>query len=191
MNDLNDVASARKRLEELEREIAARHEERRTLLKSISGERVQDYELKNRDGAVTRLSEMFGDKKELMLVHNMGRSCPYCTLWADGFNGVAGHLDNRVAFALVSPNPPDVQKKFAESRGWTFTMYSSEGSSFTRDMGYEIDHEGQPYQLPGVSVFTKDAEGNITRTAHDFFGPGDPYAGIWHLFELLPDGPDG
>lgn len=191
MNDLNDTASGRKRLEELEREIAARHEERRTLLKTLSGERVQDYGLKNRDGSVTRLSEMFGDIKELMLVHNMGRSCPYCTLWADGFNGVAEHLNNRLAFALVSPNPPHVQKEFAESRGWKFTMYSSEGSTFTRDMGYEVDHEGQPYQLPGVSVFTKDEEGNITRTAHDFFGPGDSYAGIWHLFELLPGGPDG
>lgn len=191
MNDLNNTTEIRKRLETLEQEIAGKHDERRELLKQLAGEKVQNYALKNWNGGITSLSDMFGDRSELIIVHNMGRSCPYCTLWADGFNGVAHHLNNRVAFALVSPNSPEIQKDFAESRGWNFTMYSTEGSGFTRDLGYEIDHEGQPYQLPGVSVFTKDAEGNITRASRDFFGPGDPYAGIWHLLDLLPNGPDG
>lgn len=191
MNEQKDTADIQKRLEEIEQEIAGKHDERRALLKQMSGETVRNYELKNWDGGTTPLSEMFGDKEELMIVHNMGKSCPYCTLWADGFNGVAHHLNNRVAFALASPNPPEVQKAFAESRGWNFTMYSTEGSSFTRDLGYEIDHEGQLYQLPGVSVFTKDTDGTITRASRDVFGPGDSYAGIWHLFELLPNGPNG
>ena len=190
MSEQNGVQKIQQRLEALEIEISGKQQERRELLKEIAGEQVQDYELKDWSGSTIRLSEMFGDKSELMLIHNMGRSCPYCTLWADGFNGVTGHLNNRLAFGVVSPNSPEVQKEFAESRGWTFTMYSAEGSTFTRDLGYEIDHEGQPYQLPGVSVFTKDADGTITRVSRDFFGPGDPYSAIWHLLDLLPNGPN-
>lgn len=191
MIEQNGTVDVFRRVEEIENEIAAKQKERRELMRQLAGESVQDYALKNWNGSATRLSEMFGDKDELMIVHNMGRSCPYCTLWADGFNGVTNHLSDRVAFAVVSPNPPEVQKEFAGSRGWNFTMYSAEGSTFTRDLGYEVDHEGEPYQLPGVSVFTKDAEGNLTRVSRDMFGPGDPYAGIWHLFDLLPNGPGG
>lgn len=191
MSTHNHSTAIQQKLEALEREITEKQSERRELLKQMSGERVHNYALKNWGGTTTTLAEMFGDKDELLIVHNMGRSCPYCTLWADGFNGVAHHLNNRVAFALVSPNSPDVQKEFAQSRGWTFTMYSAEGSDFTRDLGYEVEHEGRPYQLPGVSSFTKDSEGNITRISRDFFGPGDSYAGIWHLLDLLPNGPNG
>ena len=51
-----------------------------------------------------RLSELFGDKENLILIHNMGRSCSSCTMWADGVNGVYDHLASRAAFALPSRN---------------------------------------------------------------------------------------
>jgi predicted dithiol-disulfide oxidoreductase (DUF899 family) len=38
---------------------------------------VKDYVLKDKDGRDIMLSEMFGDKKELIVVHNMGKSCSY------------------------------------------------------------------------------------------------------------------
>jgi hypothetical protein len=37
---------------------------------------------------------------------------------------------------VSSPDPPDVQQKFAASRGWVFPMVSHMGSSFAEDMGY-------------------------------------------------------
>jgi predicted dithiol-disulfide oxidoreductase (DUF899 family) len=30
-----------------------------------------------------RLSELFAGKADLILIHNMGTTCPNCTLWAD------------------------------------------------------------------------------------------------------------
>ena len=48
--------------------------------------KVQDYELKTRTGATVKLSSLFNGKRYLIVVHNMGKSCPYCTLWADGIN---------------------------------------------------------------------------------------------------------
>ena len=35
----------------------------------------------------TNLVELFGEKDKLLVIHNMGQGCRYCTLWADGFNG--------------------------------------------------------------------------------------------------------
>ncbi len=157
----------------------------------IGPERVQDYELQGREGSV-RLSEMFGDKEDLILIHNMGSECPYCTMWADEFQGVLRHLQDRAAFVLVSPNSVDVQQVLRRKRGWTFEMYSAEGTSFIRDMGFESD--GVSYNsnaMPGVSTFRKNADGSIDRVARDFFGPGDLYCGAWHLFDLLADGAGG
>lgn len=190
MNDRTSKKAIEEQLEILEQEIAERQETRRELLATLSGETVDDYAFTGPNGRI-QLSELFGERDELLLIHNMGRQCSYCTLWADTFNGVTQHLQDRTAFVVVSPNSPEVQQEFAESRGWTFPMYSTEGSSFSRDMGFEIDHEGKPWQLPGVSVFRKNEDGSITRTIRDFFGPGDPYAGIWHLFSLLPEGSNG
>ena len=34
-------------------------------------------------------------KDDLVVIHNMGASCAYCTLWGDGFNGVYEHLANK------------------------------------------------------------------------------------------------
>jgi predicted dithiol-disulfide oxidoreductase (DUF899 family) len=158
------------------------------LSRRIGPERVQDYELQGREGSV-RLSEMFGDKQDLILIHNMGSECPYCTMWADEFNGVLRHLQDRAGFVVVSPNSVDVQQAVREKRGWTFDMYSAEGTSFIKDMGFESD--GVSYNsnaMPGVSTFRKNADGTIDRIAKDFFGPGDLYCSVWHLFDLLADG---
>ena len=59
-------------------------------------------------------------------------------------------------------------------------------------MGFRWEEEEflSGYQ-PGVSVFRKKADGRIVRVAKDLFGPGDLYCGVWHLFDLLPDGPAG
>ena len=160
------------------------------LCRRIGPERVEDYELQGREGGV-RLAEMFGDKQDLILIHNMGSECPYCTMWADGFNGALRHLQDRAAFVVVSPNSVDVQQVVREKRGWTFEMFSAEGTSFIKDMGFES--EGVSYNsnaMPGVSTFRKNADGTIDRIAKDFFGPGDLYCGVWHLFDLLADGVD-
>jgi predicted dithiol-disulfide oxidoreductase (DUF899 family) len=89
---------------------------------------VEDYTFVSARGDTVTLSSLFGDKDELIAIHNMGRACPYCTMWADGFNGLARHLEDRAAFVVVSPDPPEEQAKFAASRGWTFRMVSAQGS---------------------------------------------------------------
>ena len=148
----------------------------------------EDHELKDWSGNGVRLSELFGTSDELIVIHNMGIRCSYCTLWADGFNGVREHLENRAGFVVVSPDSTEVQKKIAAERGWTFRMASAEDSDFNRAAHAE-DQDGDP--MPAVSTFRKDAEGQIFRTARAEIEPGDPFCGVWHLLDLLPEGPNG
>ena len=150
--------------------------------KKIS-EQVDDYELLGYENQKIHLSDLFAQKKDLIVVHNMGSSCPYCTMWADGLNGLLPHLENRASFAVSSPDEPAAQKEFASSRGWNFKMVSTKGTSFAKDMGFEKD--GMPQ--PGVSVFYKDGE-KIIRVGRDDFGPGDAYCPTFPLFDLLKDG---
>lgn len=145
---------------------------------------MKDYSFLSRDNRAITLSELFGDKPELILVHNMGKSCPYCTLWADGFNGIHQHLSNRAAFVVSTPDSPEVMDNFAKSRGWKFDLVSTSGTSFKRDLGFESE---QGY-MPGVSTFVKEADGSIYHVAFSYFGPGDDFCSAWFLFDLLPKG---
>jgi len=168
---------------QIQKEIGAKREAIAALRAQLQPEPINDYALKNWKGEEVMLSSLFDERGELMVIHNMGKRCTYCTLWADGFNGFALPLADRAPFVVISPDAPDVQKEFAESRGWKFDMLSAEGSSFIADLGFEP--EPGTY-WPGVSTFKMEG-GKIYRITKDTFGPGDDYCSIWHLFELLPD----
>ncbi|MEM9083511.1 MAG: DUF899 family protein [Planctomycetota bacterium] len=155
------------------------------VVRSRGPEPVEDWELRSTDGNPIKLSELFGEHTELLLVHNMGRRCSYCTLWADGLEGYQKQIAKRCAFALCSADEPDVAKAFAAERGWTYQVVSGAGSEFTKTMGYEMD-DGSV--LPGVSSFHKKNDGSIVRIAHTLFGPGDDFCPIWPLFDLLEGG---
>jgi predicted dithiol-disulfide oxidoreductase (DUF899 family) len=152
----------------------------------VEPEDVTDYVFTTPRGSVT-LSMLFGDKRDLFVIHNMGSSCAYCTLWADGFNGVYEHLANRAGFVVSSPDRPEAQEKFAAGRGWRFPMVSHEGTGFAADMGYRSASGGW---MPGVSTFRKTGD-RVQRVSDAALGPGDDFCSLWHIFDLLPDGPAG
>ena len=147
---------------------------------------VSDYAFSTPDG-VLRLPELFGPKDDLFVIHNMGASCSYCTLWADGFNGVYEHLANRAAFVVCSPDAPDAQRRFAAGRGWRFPMVSHQGTSFAADMGYRSETGGW---RPGVSVFRRETD-RVVRVSDTELGPGDDFCSVWHFLDMLPGGADG
>ena len=169
----------------LRTKIAGLRAKMRKLQKTITPEEVTDYTLETAKGPI-RLSQLFGDKEYLFVIHNMGASCRYCTLWADGFNGVLPHLEDRAAFVVSSPDDPQKQARFKAKRRWRMRMVSHRHSSFAADMGYRSDGG----YLPGVSVFRKRGR-KIYRVSDTRFGPGDDFCAIWHFFDLIPEGPAG
>ncbi len=173
---------------EIQKKIAALREELTQARRAAPPEPVGDYAFISPDGEPVRLASLFGDHRDLLVVHNMGQSCPYCTLWADGFIGFADHLADRAGFALTSPDDPAALKAFSESRSWNFPVLSHAGTGFAKDMGFEPE-PGKFW--PGVSAFHKNDDGSIVRMASDHFGPGDDYCSVWHFFDLFRDGANG
>ena len=171
------------KLADYRRQIADIREKMRDAIATVEPQEVKDYEFANTDGSV-RLSELFGDHEDLIVIHNMGVACSYCTLWADGYNGIHQHVVSRAGFVVSSPDSPNVQKKFAERRGWEFPMVSHADSSFAADMGYVSTKGGW---MPGVSVFRRDGDA-IMRVSDTGFSPGDDFCAIWHFFDMLPGG---
>lgn len=148
---------------------------------------VQNHSFQTADGPRT-LSDLFGDQDDLFIIHNMGQSCSYCTLWADGFSGYQRHLTQRAAFVLVSPDAPATQEQLAAARGWTFPMAQDATRQFTTAMGMWSEEEGW---WPGVSAFHKNEDGSVVRTGTTMFGPGDDFCMVWPMFELLQGGAKG
>jgi predicted dithiol-disulfide oxidoreductase (DUF899 family) len=85
---------------------------------------------------------------------------------------------------VVSPDAPEVQKKFARSRGWTFPMASAAGTTFFLDMGFG-DKDGNVG--PGFTTFRRRGK-QVERIARRWFGPGDDFCSAWHFFDLLSGG---
>jgi predicted dithiol-disulfide oxidoreductase (DUF899 family) len=166
--------------------IAEIRKKMRATLAETEPEEVRDYAFVTPSDE-RRLSDLFGSSDELFMIHNMGRKCPYCTLWADGFNGVYDHLADRASFVVSSPDAPEVQKDFAAGRGWRFPMVSHQGTSFATDMGYGSEKDGW---MPGISVFRREAK-RIVRLSDTGFRPLDDFSSVWHILDLLPEGAGG
>jgi len=178
-------AESQQRINEFRHQIGDLRRQMRQLLTATPAQPVSDYEFKDA-GGTRKLSELFGEHDTLFVVHNMGRACMYCTLWADGFNGILPHLENRAAFVLSSPDTPEEQQAFAAEREWKFRMVNHAGTTFSDDMGYTGEHCLEP----GISVFRRDGD-SIVRVSDTPMGPYDEFCAVWHLFDLIPEGPDG
>ena len=145
-----------------------------------------------------RLSELFEQPdRPLLLMHFMyGKKqeqfCPMCTMWADGYSGLAPHIRRRANFAVLIAGAPEPFREYARGRGWDeLRIVSAADSTLKRELGFE-DEDGA--QHPGVSVFLSRG-GRILHSysacalmADDQVRGMDLLCPTWHFFDLLPDG---
>ena len=142
------------------------------------GTEVKNYTFATLSGPVTLL-DLFADKDKLLVIHNMGQGCRYCTLWGDGLNGFIPHIESTMALALVSRDEPELQRRFANSRGWRFPLASHGGGEYIKQ---QTVMEGAD-NMPGAVVYERRAE-RIFRMNSCVFGPGDLYCSIWPLLGM-------
>ena len=166
------------RVMELERKIGELTAELAALRRSSAGTTVPNYTFATQSGDAT-LRQLFGEHGTLLAIHNMGQGCRYCTLWADGFNGLLPHLESALAVVLVSKDSPQVQRRFANSRGWRFRLASHGGGNYIREQGV-LDGDDN---YPGAVVYRRDGDA-ILRMNSCVFGPGDLYCSMWSLLGL-------
>jgi len=148
------------------------------LKKLATSSEVPNYSFATLAGPSTLL-ELFSDKQKLLVIHNMGQSCRYCTLWGDGFNGLVDHLESAMSVVMVSKDTPQLQREFANSRGWRFRLASHAGGKYITE---QTVMEGSG-NMPGAVVYERDGE-KIMRRSSSVFGPGDLYSPMWNLLGL-------
>jgi predicted dithiol-disulfide oxidoreductase (DUF899 family) len=165
-------------ISQLENRIFELTTELNKLRRSSTGDEIRNYTFATISGETDLLS-MFGDKATLLLIHNMGQGCRYCTLWADGFNGFLKHLESVMSVVLVSKDPPELQRQFANSRDWRFRLASHGGGEYIREQTLTEGTEN----MPGAVVYERDGD-KITRKNTCVFGPGDIYCSMWSLLGL-------
>jgi len=157
-NQSPDYLAQRETLRLAEIELMQHHERLAELRRQLpQGPIVQDYvfyegprDLQSGDAPVhqVRLSELFtGPDRSLVVYQFMyGKlqtsPCPMCTLWIDGFNGVAHHLAQNVDFVIAAAADPAMLRDHARARGWQrLRLLSCGDSTFKYDLGSE-DAEG-------------------------------------------------
>jgi len=174
----NSDVSVDQQIRELEMQLYEQTLALNELRKQASLTEVPNYDFATQAGG-TSLLELFGDNDKLLVIHNMGEACRYCTLWGDGFNGLIDHLESAMSVVLVSKDDPATQRKFANSRGWRFRLASHGGGNYISEQSAQ---EGAS-NMPGAVVYERQGD-KILRRGASVFGPGDLYSPMWNLLGL-------
>src|SRR4051812_10520827 len=167
-----------------------------------------NYVFDGPDGKVT-LEELFDGRSQLLVYHFMfdpewTQGCKSCSLLADHYNPSVIHLHHRdTTLVTVSRAPIEKIQAFRQRMGWTFPWVSSFASDFNRDFNVSFTEQelasessvynyvSKPYpisELPGMSVFIKDADGNIYHTYSTYARGLDMFLGVYHLLDITPRG---
>ncbi|QCI69439.1 DUF899 domain-containing protein [Phreatobacter stygius] len=155
------------------------------------------------------LADLFAGRSQLIIQHLMfapgdDQACVGCSFSADHVDGARQHFEHHdVKFTAVSLAPWPKLAAFKERMGWRFHWVSSAGSPFNYDygvsftpdqvatgnVGYNYGTSSYAYaDLPGVSVFARDAVGDVFHTYSTFTRGVDILLGAHHFLDLTPKG---
>ena len=170
----------------------------------------KDYVFDGAGGKQT-LAELFAGRQQLIVYHLMfdpswEEACSRCSFWADNFNGVLIHLNQRdVSLVAISRAPFAKLAAFQKRMGWSFNWVSSFANDFNHDYHVSFAPEqlaqGEViynYRLvknsmserPGISVFYKDPGGTIFHTYSCYARGLDMLNVAYHYLDLTPKGRD-
>jgi predicted dithiol-disulfide oxidoreductase (DUF899 family) len=170
----------------------------------------KQYVFEGADGSQT-LADLFAGRSQLIVYHFMfgpdwQAGCPHCSHWADNFNGVIVHLNQRdVSMIAVSRAPYAKLAAYRQRMGWSFKWVSSHGSDFNFDYfvsytpaemekkrafhNYEMADPGVS-EREGVSVFCRDADGGVFHSYSTYARGIDMFNVDYHYLDIVPKGRD-
>jgi predicted dithiol-disulfide oxidoreductase (DUF899 family) len=157
------------------------------------------------------LADLFAGRSQLIVHHFMfspdwEEGCIGCSFHSDHVDGALVHLENHdVSFVRVSRAPLAKIQAFNRRMGWRAKWVSSFGSTFNHDYHVSFTKDavenGEPSynfgtgkaaieELSGVSVFTKDAAGDVYHTYSSFARGDEGAVGTYFYLDLTPKGRD-
>jgi predicted dithiol-disulfide oxidoreductase (DUF899 family) len=202
---------ARVELLKREKELTRLRDEQARQRRELPCVRVEkEYAFDGPHGRVT-LAGLFGGRSQLVVYHFMfgpdwAEGCPSCSYVADHLDTMLPHLAARdVTLEVVSRAPLPKIAAFRQRMGWRFPWVSSFGNdfnfdyhvSFTADefaggkVRYNFAEQKFPSaEAPGVSVFSRDAGGDVYHT-YSAYGRGvESLLGTYTVLDMVPKGRD-
>ena len=170
----------------------------------------KEYVFDGPDGRET-LADLFAGRSQLIVYHFMlgpgwEEGCKSCSYLADHFDGADWHLPHRdVTFVVVSRAPLSEIEQFKKRMGWRFKWFSSRNNDFNFDYHVSATEEeqakGKMYynyrtqelmseEMPGLSVFYKDENGDVLHTYSTYARGLDALVGTYNFLDLVPKGRD-
>lgn len=155
------------------------------------------------------LADLFDGRSQLIVYHFMfgptwPQGCPSCSFLADHIDGANQHLRHHdVTLLAVSRAPWPKIAAFRRRMGWQFKWVSSHGSDFNLDyhvsfseadaaqgkVTYNFETIDYAFdELPGLSVFYRDAAGDLFHTYSSYARGGDLLIGAYNFLDLTPRG---
>jgi predicted dithiol-disulfide oxidoreductase (DUF899 family) len=157
------------------------------------------------------LADLFHGRSQLIVYHfmfgpNWDEGCKSCSYLADHFDGANWHLPHRdVSFAVISRAPLPKLEAYKKRMGWRFKWLSSHGNDFNFDYHVsftkEEEKKNEAYynyrkgefimdELPGLSVFHKNENGDLFHTYSMYARGLDILVGAYNFLDLVPKGRD-
>jgi predicted dithiol-disulfide oxidoreductase (DUF899 family) len=202
---------ARKDFLKKEKEFTRLRDELSRQRRELPWEKVEKrYEFSSTHGKVA-LSDLFNGRSQLIVYHFMfgpgwEEGCRSCSFLSDHFDAATIHLAQRDVTLVVISHAPIAQiEKFKQRMGWKFEWVSSFGSDFNFDYHVSFTPEEQASgeieynygkaayfseEGPGLSVFAKDAAGEVFHTYSSYTRGLDILVGTYNLLDLVPKGRD-
>lgn len=157
------------------------------------------------------LAELFAGRSQLVVYHFMlgpdwEAGCTGCSFLADHLDGALPHLENHdVTLLAVSRAPLDRIEAYKRRMGWRFPWVSSHGSDFNYDFhvsftpealakgsvyyNYEMIPRAQAHdELPGLSAFYRDENGEVFHTYSSYARGGEELIGTLMILDRAPLG---
>jgi len=202
---------ARKALLLKEKEFTRQRDEVSRLRRELPWEKVEKQYVFDGPNGKETLGELFDGRTQLVVYHFMlgpgwPQGCPSCSFLADHMDGSLIHLAQRdVTLVVASRAPLSEIEAFQRRMGWKFKWVSSNGTDFNFDYHVSFSKEnrvdGKVYynygvsgfpgdEAPGLSVFSKDTDGQVFHT-YSTYGRGlDILLGAYNYLDLVPKGRD-
>jgi predicted dithiol-disulfide oxidoreductase (DUF899 family) len=201
----------RKELLSKEKELTRLRDQLNAERRELPWVRVEKNYVFDAPGGKVSLKELFAGKSQLVIYHFMfgpdwKEGCPSCSFVSDHIDGALPHLAARDAtMVMVSRAPLAKIEAFEKRMGWRFTWVSSYGSdfnsdfrvSFTKDemaqgkVNYNyVMQEFPSEEAPGISVFYKDAGGDVFHTYSSYGRGVEQLVGTYMILDMVPKGRD-
>ena len=155
------------------------------------------------------LAELFDGRSQLVVDHFMlgpgwQQGCVGCSFGADHMEGGLVHLTHHdVSVVAVSRAPLAEIEAYRKRMGWHFPWVSSHGSDFNYDFHVSFTPDqlaagkvwynyamigGGMEELPGLSVFFRDAAGDIFHTYSSYARGAEDLLTTYMVLDLTPKG---